>query len=823
VVGEAGLGKTRLLHEFRRVLDASSGATAVYEGSCFAHADTSSYLPFRDLLRVLFRLQETDSAEQVAQRVAGAASELGVDPAAVTPFVLNVLSYSVDDEVFRALPAHVVRERTVAALRAVIVAAAVRRPLVLIIEDLHWIDEATEEVLSGLVSDVEGANVLLVLVFRPEYLHDWGDRAHHSWIALTRLPSPSSAEMIRAVLEKPHAVWIALRQLSADQSSEMVSRILDSKGIPPALERLVVSATEGNPLFIEELLLSLIESGDLLRCGQDWFLDQPAAASRLPRTLQGILLARVDRLNDELKEILQIASVIGRVFSSAVLAKACKRDSAVDALAALEELELVYRVTDASSLTYSFKHVLCQQAVYDSLLRAKRQRYHAQVGRAIEALYPNRAQEHCEVLGFHYERSTNIDKAVDYLRMANRKSVGVSAMADAQDYFQRASKLLDTLPRDARNDQRRLELVLDQVFVALALFKYREYHELLEQHASIADALGDRRLLGAFHARVGWCQWAIGDFAAGIRTLDLAAEHCRAAGNDDDLGLALMTRAWCELGRGDFEPALASCEAALRALESKFDLQSYVRTRSAATTVNAYLGRWEQAIAEGRKAVEIAGQYGDSGATSFAAMIATWPYAFMGALEPALDLANMALDKAVSPADRLFAQGSRALVHCKMGQPAHAADALSEVVTVIRSMRFPACETYSLYYCEALCQAGELEQARIALGECLAIVEGCGMKFYAATARRLLGEVALAEGPAHSAEAEGYFRQSMCVFEELGAEPELALAWDGYGRLRRDSGDAAGAREYLSRALHVFDRLGTRRESDRVRAALQGL
>jgi predicted ATPase/class 3 adenylate cyclase len=821
LVGEAGLGKSRLLHEFRRAVGARpEGATVVYEGSCFAHGDASSYLPFRDLMRTMLGLGDIDSAQQAAERMASELSALGVEAAPIAPFVLNMLSYTVDDELFRALPAHVIRERTVAALRAVIVAVAQRQPIVLVIEDLHWIDAATEEVVNALVDAAQTAHMLLLLVFRPEYMHEWDKRAHHSWIALTRLPSPSGAELVRAVLRRPHAVLVPLRELSSDQSAEMVRRLLDAPLVPSALEQLVLDATEGNPLFIEELIASLIERGELIRHDQGWVLAS-RAAPKLPRTLQGVLLGRVDLLSDLQKEVLRLASVVGRVFSAAVIAGASGLGAAVQGvLGELERIALVYRMSDASPPIYSFKHVLCQQAVYDSLVRPSRERYHSRVGFAIESLYPNRAQEHCEILAFHFERSTEVDKAVEYLQMANRKSIVVSAMADAQDYFQRADKLLPLLPQDTRNKQRRLEFVLDQVFVALALFKYREYHELLEAHASIAETLGNRRLLGAFLARVGWCQWANGDFGAGIQTLNRAAEHCEAAGNDDDLGLALMTRAWCELGRGDFEPALSTCEAALRALESKFDLQSYVRTRAAATAVNAYLGRWNRAIAEGKKAVEAAQQYGDSGATSFAAMIAAWPYAFMGSLDQALELANLAVEKAVSPADRLFAQGSRALVECKLGQAAKAAEVLAEVVAVIRAMHFPACETYSLYYCEALWRAGQLEQAKVALGEVLEIVEACEMRLYVATVKRLLAEVALDEGGGQTKVALRYFEESIRTLAALGAENELALARVGYARALQRSGDADAARKQVSDALAVFERLGTLHESDRARSVL---
>lgn len=823
IVGEAGLGKTRLLHEFKQRV-ASDRSSVVCEGSCFDHGETTAYLPFREILKTLFKLERVGSEEEAARGVASLVQELGLDPANVAPPLLNVLSYPVGD--FRALRPELLRERTVAALRAVIAATAARRPLVLVIEDLHWIDQATEEVLRRLFDDVETLPMMLVLVFRPEYMHDWHKRAHHTLIELAKLPTSSGAEMVRAVLNRPHSHRVALRRLSPDESATMVRQMLASEAIPVELEALVSQATDGIPLFIEELLLSLIEVGDLARRGDHWVLNTAPGALTLPDSLPGLLLARVDRLNDDLKELLQIASVVGRVFSSEVLAEASGRGHSVAAaLNDLEDLELVYRQPDASRATYSFRHVLSQQAIYNSLLRSKQERYHEQVGRAIESLYSERLLEHCELLAHHYGKSANVDKGVEYLQRANQKAIRVGAMTDAQRHFERASELFRALPADTRNNRRRLELVLDQVFVALALFKYREYHELLRDHALLAENLGDPSLLGAFLARVGWCQWSIGEFGAGIQTLNRAAEHCTAAANDDDLGLALMTRAWCELGEGDFERALSTCRASLVALEREFDLQSYVRTRSAASALNAYLGRWSQAIDEGTKAVEMGEQYGDSGLTSFAAMVTTWAYALKGDLPRALEMGDFAVKKAVDPrtADHLFARGSRAFVQCKMGQAAEAAEVLGGVVAAIRASRFPACETFALYFCEALWRAGDLAKARTALIECLAIVRACGMKFFVASATRLLGEVELAEGGEHLPAAARHFESSIAALESLGAENELALALVGYGHLHREAGNDDEARKHLGRALAIFERLETMLEPDRARRILAEL
>ena len=852
VIAEAGLGKTRLVHEFRRKLSARSD-TALYESSCFDHGTTSAYLPFRALLRALFQVDGVSSEEEGASRVAKGVAELGLD-AHVIAAVLNLLSYPVDESV-PGTTSQVVRDRTIGAIREVIAAAARRQTVVLVIEDLHWIDQATQDVLNRLVEDARTLNLLLVLVFRPEYLAKATDSQRtliqeQATIRLSELPAPSQAEMVRAVLRTTHAARVARDRTHPHRSTEAVDGLVDAKSIPADLEQFVRQSTEGNPLFIEELVLSLVERGALARRGDDWIFEASLDTLSVPDRVQNLFAARVDRLDEEQRRLLNVASVIGRVFTSAILAKVLGLDLVEASLAKLEASELIYRLTDSSPPTYSFKHVLCRDAVYGQILEGNQKRYHEQVAQAIESVYADRLEEHCELLVYHYTRSAalpeaegspdllarragavveasdypdRIAKALEYLVMANRKAIGVGAMIDAQKYFTRARLAFPFLPKDVPNQRRKLELVHDQVFVALALFSYREYHSVLLEHAELAENLGDRRLLGALLARIGWCQWSIGDFADGIVTLDRAVEHCEATSSYQDLGLALMTRAWCELDLGDFLPALSSCEEALLALTRKFDLQSYVRTRAAATAVYAYLGQWQAAIKEGNAAMEMAAEHRDPALYSFAAMVATWNYAFMGDLARAHETGEAAVKQGTKYADELFARGSLALVECRRGNAAEATERLHDVVRVIRPMKFPACETFGLYYGEALYRAGRFDEAKAQLAECLSVIQPSGAKFYVACAQRLLGEIALVDACGETDLAARHFEASMATFERLGAENELALAYAGYGRLLQTLGEIGTAREYFSRALGIFERIGTQIEPDRLRATLAEL
>jgi predicted ATPase len=241
--------------------------------------------------------------------------------------------------------------------------------------------------------------LLLILVYRPEYLHAWAHKAYHTQVVLTRLPSASSVEMVHAILTKPYAARIALERLSPAQSMAMVQELLGSTALPPELEQFIATKTDGNPLFIEELTRSLLESGDLVREAGGYRITQRLATLDIPPTVQGVLLTRIDRLHEDLKYVLQVASAIGRVFSYPLLAQVVEPGTDIEPmLGELADLEFVYVTALAPQREYSFKHVLTQEAVYQTLLRPRREEYHERIGKAMETLYPDRLEEYYEAL-----------------------------------------------------------------------------------------------------------------------------------------------------------------------------------------------------------------------------------------------------------------------------------------------------------------------------------------------------------------------------------------------------------------------------------------
>ncbi len=406
---------------------------------------------------------ESDAKHQIAHHLAS----FGLELSDIAPYLHNLLSFTVEDDTFSKLTPDLIRRRTVETLKTLVMAEVGDQPLVLILEDLHWIDKATEEVLSELVEAMTGVPLLIVLVYRPEYVQSW---------------------VVQAIQTKAYANQVELEPLAVAQRTEMTQALLGA--IPTELEQFVVDKTDGNPLFVEELCRSLDESGVLKQEDGHYSLYTPLDALDIPTTLQGVLLARIDRLPDVLKDVLQRAAVIGRVFTRTLLSHVADNSPTLEALLEqLEKLEFIYPSSLAPQREYSFKHVLMQEAVYQTLLRPRREAYHEQVGKAIEVLYPDRLEESYELIAYHYGRSGNPDKAVEYLDLANQKAMRANAMEEAKAYFDAAMMHLDTLPDTPLNQQRRVTLLVNQGVAMVQLLRMPEYHDLLTRYESVALGL----------------------------------------------------------------------------------------------------------------------------------------------------------------------------------------------------------------------------------------------------------------------------------------------------------------------------------------------
>jgi len=820
VVGEAGLGKSRLLYEFKRQL--SESRARYLEGTCFTYGESISYLPFLGVVRACCGLTDAGTDAVVHERIEAHLASLALEPSTVVPYLENLLYLSVEDPTFSRLTPDVIRQRTVAAITRLVVAEARGQPFVLILEDLHWIDKATEEVIGALVEAMADLPLLLVLAYRPEYMHAWAGRAYHGRIALSGLATGGGAAMVRAVLSKPYASKIPLAPLAPAQSAALAQDILGTAAAVPAeLAEVIVARTDGNPLFIEELTRSLRESGVLVRTPDGYALARPVASADLPTTVEAVLLARIDRLSEDLKDVLQVAAVIGRVFSYPLLAHVIERGAALDeTLLELADLEFIYPTALSPQREYSFKHVLTQEAVYSTLLRASRATYHERIGQAVEALYRDRLDEYYELLAYHYVRSGDGEKAVEYLDLANRKATKANAMEEAKRHFDEAMTLLDTLPESGVNRRRRIVMLVNQQVVMDLLLKHTEYHDWLARYEATAVGLADGGLLGSFYGCMGYCQWAFGDYDRAIDTLAKAAELCEAAGKPEEAAVAYCMWQWSHLFMGDFDRVLSLKTQVLRMLEQQSSARWNMWALTAASWAYVWLGQWPRALDEASAGLRIGEEFSDDSVVAFAALSLCMAHAARGDHARAAEYGELAVDKATTLQDRMWAQGFLGWAWCRAGQPHRGVEILATLVPIYRASPFAPGEILALCLGEAYWLAGERDKAVRTLEEHLQFAERFGMKFHIGAAHRLLGELARLTDPARAA---AHFERSIAALHAIKAENELALAYAGHGRLLAEHGQRAEGRAHLARALAIFERLGTLGEPDKVRRMLDDL
>jgi tetratricopeptide (TPR) repeat protein len=333
--------------------------------------------------------------------------------------------------------------------------------------------------------------------------------------------------------------------------------------------------------------------------------------------------------------------------------------------------------------------------------------------------------------------------------------------------------------------------------------------------------LKNQELLGVFYARLGNCEYSFGNYDQAIQTLTKAAELCEAVGNAEEAGYAYVFWQWSHLDRGNYDRVLALKEDVLRIMERQFNLRWHTYALCPAARAYAYLGCWDEAVEEGQKALSAAEDFSDNSLFSMAAWNLSIVYTWKGDLARAVEYGELAVEKAPTPAEKAWGQRSLAWAWCRSGDPTRGIELLKKILPIFRAGQFINSEIpLACFLGEGYWLAGEDDKARQSLEKGLEMAEQCGVRYYAGFAQRLLGEIALKTNPVR---ATSHFEKSISVFQEIKAENQLAMAYTGYGRLLKRQGEITRAREYLTKALEIFERLGTLLEPGKVRKILAEL
>jgi len=794
VVGEAGVGKSRLTYEFthsHRVQD-----WLILEAPSVSYGKATSYLPVIDLLKGYFKIGDRDDHREMRAKVLGRV--LGLDRALepMLPPLLALLDVPVEDAAWQGLDPPQRRQRTLDAVKRLLLRESQAQPLLVVFEDLHWVDGETQALLDSLVESLGSARLLLLVNYRPEYEHRWGSKMAYSQLRLDTLPAESAAELL-AVLLGPDLGLIPLKEM-------LVKR--------------------GNPLFLEETVRTLVETGALVGERGSYRLTRPVDGLRVPATVQAILAARIDRLPVEGKQLLQAASVIGKVVPYALLAAIAEQpeETLRRGLSHLQEAEFLYETQLFPDLEYTFKHALTHDVAYAGLLGERRRALHAAVAAAIERLYADRLVEHVERLAHHSRQGEVWDKAVRYLRQAGAKAFLRSAHREAVACFEQALEALQRLPEHPDTIAESLDLRFDLRTSLMPLGEFGRLWTALDEAEALAEAAGDQRRLG--HAL---CYKAMqfvhaGDLAAAIQT----GRRALAIG-ESQAEVAIRVVANWYLGaahkaRGECREAVSHCAAAIALIpeerrQERFGQTAIIGSSARWTLASALgaLGRFPEAFGRVREAMQIAEEAGHAWTLLF-------PLVGLGTLK--LDHGDFA--GAVAPLERGLdlcrTREMPLLLHdfaWALGVAYHGTGRRADGVALMEDAARGVAERHRRWsgwagYAAALGGAylldGRLADATRIAQEGLAAARQVGEQEVEGRLLRLCGDIAAHPDRVEVDIAQGHYRQALALAEALGLRPLVAHCHLGLGKLYRRTGKQQDAEEHHATATTMYREMDMR-------------
>jgi transcriptional regulator with AAA-type ATPase domain/tetratricopeptide (TPR) repeat protein len=792
IIGEPGIGKSRLVHELVQTLGPE--AVTVLQGRCVSYGAHAPYHVALDVLRDACAIQDTDTSDVIEAKARTLLDRTGATGAAWAPYVLNLLCPGRDPVLAASAPERV-RERTFEALQQLLIAQQERKPLVLVIEDLHWIDETSRELLAALADALVLRKILLVCTSRPGPPLPWAGRSHASQLALT----PLSAEVSRSLVESAlggHAV-----------TDELVEAIL-GRG-------------EGNPFFLEELV-RVLRGGDAM------------TRATIPETVEAVLSARILRLPDEDRQILQLAAVIGRDVPLALLEVVSQLplERTRACVARLQSAEFLYPLRVGGDAAYTFSHALTWDVAHQLMLEDERRALHALVVAGIEDRYGSRLNDHVERLTEHAEQGELWERAIEYSRQAGHKAIAHSAYRDAVDYFTRALAALERAPATPLSLPLSIDLRLDLRTALIPLGNFGRVLELLSELQALTEQLGDARRQGLVTALMAGLYFTLGQSAEASRYGERAREMAAAAGDPNIEVLADTYLSGASFFLGEHARSIEYARRVVDLIPPERSHESFGVAIRPAVFARGFLswslsetGRFAEAEAVAREALEIAEAIGDPSTVALGLLAMGTFRVRRGEIEQSLSPFERA-NELCQRHDILF---WRPVVASFLGYSLALLERFAEGEVLLRSalgqaavMRMNVFYTQTtLWLGEARLLSGAIKEAEELAGKALEVTRERQEAGLEGWALRLVAEVSTYREPLDVAVTEGLYREAMQRAEACGLRPLTARCCLGLGLLYRRAGKTQEANANLRAAAALFSEMQMRLWSERTEVELR--
>ena len=805
ICGDVGTGKSRLVEKFRTTLDL--GSIQWREGHAYPYSQNIPYFPLTDLINRALQIEEREAPEVVRMKIEARIEELIGKSDEVVPYIgsLYALSYP---EVEGVSP-DVWKSRLHEAVRKVFSAFVQKAPTVICLEDLHWADPSSLELLRFLLSE-RRYPALFICVYRTPF----------SFFTSHELSAMGGSYQ-----------EIRLQELSASEALKMMESLLKTNTIPVNLRQLIQQKVEGNPFYLEEVINSLIESEELIQDNGSWQLTRTAAEVEIPATIHGLIASRLDRLERMSKRILQEAAVIGRTFPYVILRSISQFAEHIDqCLADLERVDLIWIRSFQPELEYVFKHALTQEVVYEGLLKKERREIHARIAAAMEQLFHQRLSEFYETLAFHFKRSRSIHKAVDYLVKSGEKSWGRYALEEANQHFKDGFEILSSKPAKTKEEE---HLLINLLIKWAPVYNHRGDYgglaKLLAAHEDLAKSLDDKERLGMFY---GWLGLAL-QFREKLKDsylyLRRALELGEESGSQTVIGYAC---AWliitcAELGRLDEAIGFGKrAQETSRLLKSDQILFRFITTGMG--VAHYYRGDRKETDEVGKILLDYGQEHSDIRSTALGHVYVGVGYLVAGNLQLAIDSFHKAIQISVDPVFTTYAKLMLGLSSLSCGRIKEAETALDEVMRFGDSFGFDALGTTAKGMMSVVSlMKGRLKQGLRAAEDVLRVCLLNESRVRYALLEYMLGDfyLQIVQGrmpksptllvknfdflvtklPFASKKAEKHFTNAIDAAKQIGAKCFLGQAYLDLGLLHKAKGRKDQAREFISQAAQAFE------------------
>jgi DNA-binding winged helix-turn-helix (wHTH) protein/tetratricopeptide (TPR) repeat protein len=740
VAGEPGMGKSRLLHEFTQALTADASMTLL-EGRCVSYGRLIPYLPLADLIRAYCGVGEGDAPDIVRAAIERTVRDNRL-PADAGTWLLRLIGVLDQRNAVDAHSPEAIKARTFDALRSLLFKASTRAPMVVAVEDVQWIDRTSEEFLTTLIEKLVSSRILVLVTYRPGYRVPWLDRSYATQVTLTPLPAADGAQLVDSVAP--------------------------TGSLPAQVAAAIVDRAEGNPFFLEELARSVA--------------DHAQEARSIPATVQGVIMARIDRLPDTAKQLLQTASVLGREVSLSLLTRVWGGRDVAAELTELYRLEFLYERPGNDEPIVVFKHALTQDVAYDSLLARSRQQLHLRAAEALTAAHGDAREDLAATFAYHYARTDLVDQAVTWLMRAADQAARVYANVEAMLHLDLAGRRLQRLPEGPDRDRRMLGVALRQAHSLYFLGRFRESVDVLLPHAARVARLDDPALAASFSFWLAHMYSRLGDQRRAAESAQRAIDAATRANDVATLGKAHGLLALEGHWSGNTVAGIQHGATAVELLTPLADQRWWLGMAHFYTAVNHLLaGDFDRALAAAARADATGREIGDPRLQTYAGYATGWIEASRGNATLGVAACRESLERAPDRVSRAYA---------------------------------------SLFLSFALLEAGESGEARDRLETTLAELEGFGFPQWQALAAIFLGDAHRRSGRFDDSYAsivrgieiavKANYLYAVGVGERIG------------GRLARDRGDHDQSRAAFERALAVFQAIGATFEGDRTRREVAG-